>query len=116
MFRKLGMPLLVLASFSANAAVETGKVTFDHGQWGSNAESAGYTFFFVSGPKVGSPTCASYSGGERWVINNNWPAAEIQISILLAASLAGKEVKVRGSGDCNEHSNSETAVNVIIMN
>jgi hypothetical protein len=100
---------------SALASDETGTVAFEHGQLNSSASSAGVTFFYLSGPKTGSPSCANYAGGERWVINNDWPAAKIQMSILLAAITSGKQVTVRGSGNCSVWGDTETAINIFIM-
>jgi hypothetical protein len=50
----------------------------------------------------------------RWPINNNWPAAKIQMTILLVAAISGKKVTVRASGDCAVWNNSETALDIIL--
>src|SRR2546425_12598863 len=72
---------LVLVSGAAHAAGEqTGTVTFDYGQYSSGPSSAGLTFFTLQGgTKLAIPVCNNFH--DRWVINNNWPAAKIQIAI-----------------------------------
>lgn len=105
---------LSLVATSAFGGSETGTVIFEHGQYSSGPNSAGYTFFYLDGgAKVGSPGCAS--NGERWVINNDWPAAKIQISVLLAAAVSGKRVMIRGSNDCSVWGDTETAANIFIV-
>lgn len=95
----------------AFAGEQTGTVRMDHGQHGAGAESAGLTFFYLQGAaKYGTPACNTYS--DRWVINNSWPAAKIQIAILLSAITSGKTVTVRGLGECSVWPNSETAIDI----
>lgn len=73
----------LLCASQAYAGSETGTVRFEHGQFNSSQSSAGYTFFYLDGSnKTNVPACSSFGGGERWVINNNWPAASMQVSIL----------------------------------
>lgn len=112
------LSLLVCFGFhtAAHAGQETGKVTFQHGQYQSNAKSAGYTFFFLdNGVKVEKPSCATNGDGERWVINNDWPAAKAQLSVLLAAFTTGKNVLVRGSGNCDVWGDTETALDIVVV-
>jgi hypothetical protein len=111
--------LLILAISTittlALAGEQTGIVRMDHGQYRAGPESAGLTFFFVQGAaKINTPACNTYS--DRWVINNSWPAAKIQIAILLSAITSGKTVTVRGQGECSEWANSETATDIRLNN
>jgi hypothetical protein len=46
------------------------------------------------------------------VINNNWPAAKAQLSILLTAIALGKSVTLLGSNDCGVWGDSETVVDI----
>lgn len=111
----LSLFLLSLLSFQCVAGDETGTVRFQHGQYGSSSTSAGRMYFFLDGgSKNNSPVCATFAGGDRWVIDNNWPAAKMQLSILLAAKMAGKSVHIRGSNDCNVAGDSETAIDIVI--
>ncbi|MFN7571280.1 MAG: hypothetical protein ACK5TK_07490 [Betaproteobacteria bacterium] len=105
---------LAAPALSGNA---TGTVQFEWGQYASSQNFPGYTFFYVQGgtPKTGTPACAA-NFSQRWVINNSWPAAKIQISTLLAAALSGKKVFVYGSNDCAVWGDTETAVDVHIIN
>jgi hypothetical protein len=97
------------------AGEQTGTVTMDHGQFSSGPASAGFTFFILQGgTKYGRPACNTYL--DRWVINNNWPAARIQVAVLLSAIASGKTVTVRGSGDCSQYSDSETAIDIRLNN
>jgi len=106
--------MLLLFSNASFAGEEVGKIRFQHGQYGSHAESSGKMFFYLDGgTKQSTPTCATYDSGERWAIDNNRPAAHIQLSILLAAYMANQDVKVRGSGSCDVHGDSETAIDII---
>jgi hypothetical protein len=109
---------LVLASGSGIAragGVQTGTVVFQYGQYSSSSSSPGLTFFELQGTeKTGSPGCATYMAGQRWVIANSWPAAKLQVNILLLAYMTGKQVTVRGSNNCGVWHDTETAVDVIV--
>jgi hypothetical protein len=97
--------------------VQTGTVIFQYGQYSSNSGSPGLTFFELQGSaKTGSPGCATYMAGQRWVINNSWPAAKTQVNILVVASLTGRQVTVRGSNNCGVWTDTETAVDVMLAN
>lgn len=111
----LALTLLTLATAQANAGEQTGTVRIDHGQFGSSATSAGLMFFVLQGgTKTGKPSCNTYI--DRWVINNAWPAAKIQTAVLLAAITSGKTVTVRGSNDCTQWLDSETAIDIQLNN
>ena len=99
--------LLLGVSCAVAAGEQSGLVTFGHGQVFSGATTNGYTFFYLSGTKTGNPACSTYNN--RWVINNDWPVAKIQIATLLAAAASGRPVAVSGTGDCAVWSDSETA-------
>lgn len=104
----------ICVSSIALSGTDYGVVRFQHGQYGSNSESAGKMFFYLDGgERSSSPACATYQGGERWVVDNNRPAAQMQLSILMAAFVSGKEVVVRGSNACEIHADTETAVDII---
>lgn len=106
--------MLVMAS-TAGAGEQTGTVKMDYGQHTSGSTSAGLMFFVLQGAaKTGTPACNTYNS--RWVINNNWPAARIQVAILITAITSGKTVTVRGSGDCSQWSDSETATDIRLNN
>jgi hypothetical protein len=108
--------LLSMAACSVCSAGEgVGTVRFEHGQYASSPTSAGMTFFYLDGGgKVGTPACSTWAGGQRWVINNNWPGAKIQLSILIAAKMSGRSVRVYGSGDCGVWGDTETAWNLFM--
>lgn len=106
---------LLLPAPPAAAGEQTGTVRMDHGQWASGANSPGYTFFVLDGSgKANAPSCNTYIS--RWVINNAWPAARMQLAILLTAISSGKTVTVRGSGDCAQYPDSETAIDIRLNN
>jgi len=108
----IALSLLCMSTFAGG--IETGLVRFDQGQYGSGPASAGVTLFYLEGGvKTQKPACATpFANGERWAIHNDWPAAKIQMSILLAAATSGKSVTVYGSGDCGVFAQTETAVNI----
>jgi hypothetical protein len=91
------------------AGDQSGFVTFGHGQYASGENTNGYTFFYLSGTKTGNPACSTY---DRWVIDNDWPVAKIQIATLLAAVVSGRPVAVSGTGNCAVWGDSETANDV----
>lgn len=110
--------VLAVCGFSCmvNAGEQTGTVIFNHGQYASNSSSAGYTFvYLVGGQKMNNPACSTVPG-TRWVIDNSWPAAKIQISTLLTAAVSGKRVTIYGSGNCEVWGDSETATNIFLAN
>jgi len=114
---RIYLALIISIAFSSQclAGDETGTVRFQHGQYGHSSTSAGKTFFFLDGgAKTNSPPCATNASGDRWVINNNWPGASMQLSILLAAKISGKEIQVWGANNCDVHGNTETASNLFI--
>lgn len=109
---------LSVSAFNAYAGDEFGTVRFEFGQFGSTPTDAGKTFFYLDSSTHNSPpACATFYEpgqpmGDRWVINNNHPAARIQLDILMAAFLKNKEVKIIGSGDCGVWGDTETATNI----
>ena len=108
--------LLLLIPSLAHAGWETGEVRFEYGQVFSNASHPGFTFFYLDGDtRFSAPGCASYAGGERWVINNAWPAAKIQIAVLLSAKLSGKKVHAQGTGACEAWGDTETVMDVYLV-
>lgn len=115
--RTILLLILSLLSVGVSAGWEVGTIRFQHGQHGSSAESAGRIFFYLEGQNKNEiPACATFDAGERWVINNDWPAAKLQMSILLAASLSGKQVMVRGLNSCGVWSDTETVQDIIPYN
>ena len=115
MNKYLILVISIAISSQCLAGDETGTVRFQHGQYGHSSTSAGKTFFYLDGStKKNTPACATFSGGERWVINNNWPGASMQLSILLAAKMSGKKVQIRGANNCGVHGDSETASDLFI--
>ena len=115
MHARLLVLFLLIPPLAVAAGEQTGTVRMDHGQYGSSVASPGYTFFVLDGAaKTGTPSCNTYIS--RWVINNSWPAAKMQLAILLAAINSGKTVTVRGSGDCAQYSDSETAIDIRLNN
>ncbi len=104
--------LLFGASFAATAGQQSGYVTIEHLPFGGSSTTAGYTFFYVTGTKTGNPACSIHN---RWVINNDWPAAKIQIATLMAAVLSGRPVSVGGAGNCQVWSTDETALNIVLQ-
>jgi hypothetical protein len=109
--------LFVLAPSTHATGIEEGTVRFMHNQIFSNGSHPGYTFFYLEGgtPRSEKPACATYDSGERWVINNSWPAAKLQIAVLLSAALAGRRVRVQGTGDCAAWGDSETVWDILLV-
>ena len=112
-----GLLVLALISGIAAAGTQTGTVNLDQSSYASNATSPGYMFFTLSGGmKTGNPACSTIAGGNRWVINNSWPAAKAQLAILLLAISTGKQVRITGSNDCAVWGDSETAIDMQVLN
>jgi hypothetical protein len=109
--------LLLVAPLAHATGIEDGTVRFMYNQIFSTPSHPGYTFFYLEGgaPRAEKPACATYDSGERWVINNAWPAARLQIAVLLSASLTGRKVRVQGTGDCSAWSDSETVWDVHLV-
>lgn len=67
--------------------------------------------FFYTTIHENPPACNSYSqasnGSKRWVIDLSTDLGKQQYSLLLAAQMANKDIKVSGLGTCNIHNNSE---------
>ncbi|WNO09976.1 hypothetical protein [Teredinibacter sp. KSP-S5-2] len=67
--------------------------------------------FFYTTNHTNPPVCNTYSqlssGSKRWVIDLNTELGKQQYSLLLAAQMSNKEVKIGGSDTCNLHPNSE---------
>ena len=111
----LGIAALLLMT-SLGHANETGTVRFAYGQYGAHAGHPGHTFFHLEGgTRVNKPGCGSADGGERWVINNAWPAAKLQLTVLLAAAFTGKRVQVLGTSDCGVWGDTETVLMVHVV-
>jgi hypothetical protein len=116
LMRSLASLILLFLAAPAFAGSETGTVVFAHGTYGSGASSAGVTFLFLEGGvKTGNPACSTNGSGERWAINNDWPGAKIQIATLLAAFVAGKRVSIIGANSCLVWGDTETVVDVRIL-
>jgi hypothetical protein len=114
LFKLLAAAIVGTFTTSVMATSETGYVNFAFGQYNSSSSSAGLTFFTLDG---GSNTCcrpACATVVDRWVLDNDWPAAKIQMSVLLTAAVSGKRVTVRGSDSCSVFSNTETAVDIFL--
>ena len=104
---------LLLTSQTWAVGIEVGYVRVQYLSYGVSASSAGKMFFFLDGnTKTGNPSCSIAHGGERWVINNDWPVAKYYHSVLLAAQIAGKQVRIDGTGGCGVWSDSESVGNV----
>jgi hypothetical protein len=108
--------LLALVNSIASAGTQTGTVYLAQSSYASSASSPGYMFFFlVGGNKTGSPACATINSGTRWVIDNSWPAAKAQLAILLMAVSTGKRVTITGSNNCAVWGDSETAIDILVV-
>jgi hypothetical protein len=115
---RIGLLLMsaALACSGAVAGTQTGTVNLAQTSYGSSATHPGYMFFYLNvGTKTGSPACATISGGTRWVIDNAWPAAKSQLAILLTAFATGKQVTITGSNDCSVWGDSETAIDIRLL-
>ena len=112
--RLLSFAALFLMLPFAHASTEGGKVKFEYGQIFSTPSHPGFTFFHLTegNPRQARPGCAT---AERWVINNAWPAAKIQIAVLMSAVLAGKKVFVQGTADCSTWGDTETVWDVYLV-
>lgn len=108
--------LLLMTPHAHATGIEVGTVRFMYGQIFSTTSHPGYTFFYLEGgTRTDKPACASYDSGERWVINNSWPAAKLQIAALMSAALTGKRVQVQGTGDCAAWGDTETVWDVHLV-
>jgi hypothetical protein len=109
----LRVAALLLITPLAHAGFETGTVRFEYMQIFSTPSHPGFTFFYLEGgTKTDKPACATYNNGERWVINNAWPAAKLQVAVLLSAFLVGRKVWIQGTNDCGAWGDTETVWDV----
>jgi hypothetical protein len=114
--KKLFVLMFAALAAPAFAGSESGTVVFAHWQYGSNVSTAGYTFFFLEGgTKSDNPACSTNAGGQRWVLANDWPAAKYQIATLMSAFLSGKRVAVIGSNTCSVWGDTETVVDIRLI-
>jgi hypothetical protein len=114
--KRVGLLILALTSGLACAGTQTGTVNLAQTSYASTATSPGYMFFYLNGgAKTGNPACSTISGGTRWVINNSWPAAKSQLSILLTALATGRQVQITGSNDCAVWGDTETVIDIRIL-
>ncbi len=68
--------------------------------------NSGILLFYTSGARNGPvPACAV---SPRWAINVSTPAGQAQMSGLLSAYLAGRNVQIWGTGTCSVDGSSET--------
>lgn len=103
--------VFVLPFGLANAGQQDGLVEIEHGSYDARSTTAGYTFFrLTGGSRTGNP-CTQ----DRWVFDNDWPAAKFQVATLLTAIATGKRVLVRGTGSCLVWSDTETAFSISII-
>ena len=108
--------LLALESGAAFAGTQSGTVNLVQTSYASSASHPGYMFLFLDGgTKTGSPACSTNANGARWVINNAWPAAKSQLAILLAALASGKQVQITGSNACEVWGDSETVIDIRVL-
>jgi hypothetical protein len=114
--KRVGLLFLAFTSGFACAGTQTGTVNLAQTSYASSASSPGYMFLYLNGgAKTGSPACATMSGGARWVISNAWPAAKSQLGILLTALATGRQVQITGSNDCAVWGDSETVIDIRIL-
>jgi hypothetical protein len=115
LFKLLAAAMAAIFATNVMATTETGYVRFTYGQHNSSSASAGFTFFTLDGRSntCCRPACVTYD--DRWVLDNDWPAARIQMSVLLTAAVSGKRVTVRGSDSCSVYFNTETAVDILLV-
>src|SRR5688572_3923083 len=114
--KRIGLLFLALTSSLACGGTQTGTVNLAQTSYASSATSPGYMFLYLNGGvKTGNPACSTISGGTRWVINNAWPAAKSQLAILLAALTSGRQVQITGSNDCAVWGDTETVIDIRIL-
>jgi hypothetical protein len=114
--KRVGLLILALISGNTFAGIQTGTVNLAQTSYASSAASPGYMFFYLNGGvKTGNPACSTISGGTRWVIDNSWPAAKSQLAILLMAIASGRQVQVTGSNDCAVWGDTETAIDIRVL-
>lgn len=107
---------LVLSAMSAHALAcdQTGTVRMDLGQWGSGSSSPGKTFFVLEGgAKTAVPASNTYMN--RSVIDNAWPAARMQLAILLAAVSSG-DTAPRPSSGVRAANDDQPAASAVLNN
>ncbi len=66
----------------------------------------GVIIFNTSGHRVGAPSCATHVG--RFAIDGKTDGGKVQASGILAMYMAGKEIRINGTGSCSAWSDTET--------
>ncbi len=85
-----------------NASITSiGSGSFYHGQCGFNCVVVG-----VNPPPTGANNCG-YSSGWHFAINLDSIEGASQVSTVLAAQAAGKEIGIAGNGDCTANGGIE---------
>lgn len=105
-FMSISLTLLFFILLNLSAPVSagdgSGKIEIEHvGGFG-----VGTLVFFYTTVHTLVPTCNTFK--QRWVLNLDSVAGKEQYSLLLAAQMAGMDVKVQGNGQCNIWGDSET--------
>ena len=92
--KKLLLLSVALWASSVVASTQTGKVV------SINVREDGLHWFYVSGTRTTKPACAT-SSESYWIIKDeNSTAGKSQLSVLLSAYMAGKEVVIQGRDTC----------------
>ncbi|TVZ39046.1 hypothetical protein P886_3433 [Alteromonadaceae bacterium 2753L.S.0a.02] len=87
---------------NAQSGAGGGTVEIEHvGKW----EDKDLVFFYTN-THTSEPECNSYR--KRWVLELTSDIGKAQYSLLLASQMAGKEVRLSGTGNCNLFENSES--------
>ena len=77
--------------------------------------SNGVVIAYTSGARTDVPSCAS-NQPSRFTINGTSVGGKVQLSGLLSAYVAGKQVVIIGTGDCSVYGDTETISYFYIAN
>ncbi|MCW8879963.1 MAG: hypothetical protein OQK51_23115 [Kangiellaceae bacterium] len=92
--------VLSIASFGANAGEQTGKIKYFDVRVTDNLH-----YLELEGERGDKPACAR---GNYWMIKDeNSAAGKSQVSIVLAALMAGKSITIYGNGTCERWGDGE---------
>lgn len=107
-YKKLLLLSVAVWANSLSASTQTGKIVSIH------VREDGLHWFYVSGRRTTKPACATNSESYWMIKNENSTAGKSQLSVLLSAHMAGKEVVIQGSDTCIRWADGEDISTVIL--
>ena len=107
MFRLFIATILAIGVTNAAASTQTGKITK------ILVRSDGLHYFYLSGPRGEKPHCATNHA--YWMIKDESTTyGKSQFSMLLAAYMTNKTVKIFGSAECTRWGDGEDIKTVLL--